>query len=70
MRLEGTMLEIEADIADSSTMGGKKVRALSRRFELAGAMLNVDDSSPWRCTIGCDRREGSSFPSDDVKRWY
>lgn len=67
MRLDDAILEIMADIVDPSTMGEKKVRALSRRFELAGATLMVNDGAPWRCTIDCNGSEPSP-PSDDVQR--
>lgn len=53
LRLDDAILEIEADIVSSSTIGEKKVRALSRRFELAGAKLTVNDGIPWRCTVDC-----------------
>jgi hypothetical protein len=67
--LEGTVLGIEADIP-SSTLGEKKVRALSRRFELAGATLTVGTGDSWHCTVGCIGSEGSTRPSDNAPHWY
>ncbi|MDD1772896.1 MAG: MBL fold metallo-hydrolase [Methanomassiliicoccales archaeon] len=55
LRLDGTSLEIGTDVDLSSTVGEKKVRALSRRFELAGAKLSVIDGAHWHCRIECDR---------------
>lgn len=55
IHLDGTSLEIETDIGLSSTIGERKVRALSRRFDLAGATLSVIDDVNWHCRIECDR---------------
>ncbi len=57
LRLDGAALEIEADVASSSTIGEKKIRALSRRFALAGSKLTVNDGVPWRCVIDCNETE-------------
>lgn len=70
LHLENTTLEIEADFAHSLDLGENKVRALSRRFELAGAILKVIDGATWRCTIGCKGSEGPQHPSDNAKQWY
>ncbi len=59
LHLDNALLEIEADVVSSLTLGGRKVRALSRRFELAGAMLTVNDGIPWRCTVDCSGTERS-----------
>ena len=64
LSLNGAKLDIETDLARSSTMGEKKVRALSRRFELAGARLIVDDDIIWRCMIRCSGPEEAVLPSD------
>jgi glyoxylase-like metal-dependent hydrolase (beta-lactamase superfamily II) len=61
LRLEDAVLEIKSDIAFSSTIGENKVRALSRRFELAGATLTVNNGTLWRCTIDCNRTAGSYY---------
>jgi len=54
LHLEGKELRIEADISLSQNMGEKKIRALKRRFELAGASFAVNGGAPWSCVIGCD----------------
>ena len=54
VHLNGTEIGIKADISLSSTMGDKKVRALARRFELAGASFTIIDDEPWECRISCD----------------
>lgn len=53
IRVDGSSFVIASDIALGPTMGEKKVRALSRRFELAGGELSVKNDSPWTCEIRC-----------------
>jgi hypothetical protein len=51
MVCSGRSITIDSDMASLETFGEKKVRALKRRLELAGAAVQVGNALPLRISL-------------------